>query len=81
VPILASDAIGNKDCVRHLCTGFLFKVNNKEAIKSAIQYGLAEPEKMKYYSAKWHKEVINNYSQTRVEKLINQKYMNLLKNE
>jgi glycosyltransferase involved in cell wall biosynthesis len=81
VPILASNAVGNRDCVRHLFTGFLFETKNKEAIKGAIKYALAEPERMKVYSQEWHSEVVNNYSQSRIHHLLHQKYMKLLKNE
>lgn len=80
IPILASDVIGNRDCVQHLETGYLFKSKSSKSIQEAMQFAIDNPVKMKQFSEKWHKIIIANFEQTKVQELYYKEYINLLEN-
>ncbi|WP_287600196.1 glycosyltransferase family 4 protein [Thiothrix sp.] len=79
-PILASDVIGNRDCVQHLETGYLFKSKDSKSIQEAMQFAIDNPAKMKQFSENWHKMVIEKFEQKKVQGFYYDKYINLLEN-
>ncbi len=46
IPVLASEACGNSDVIRHHETGFLCNLTTPESIATALQMALSEPERL-----------------------------------
>lgn len=79
-PILASDVIGNRDCVQHFETGYLFKSKESKSIQEAMQFAIDNPKKMRKFSENWHKIIIEKFEQKKVQGFYYKKYIDLLEN-
>lgn len=78
IPILASDVVGNRDCIQHLVTGYMFKSKNSGSIQDAITFATSNPSKMKLFADNWYNIVAREFDQQVVHKKYLEKYILLL---
>lgn len=79
IPILASDVVGNRDCVQHLLTGYLFKSKDPKSIQEAIRFAASNPTVMKQFADNWYNIVVEDFEQKKVQEQYLDKYIQLLK--
>lgn len=77
-PILAADVVGNRDCIQHQITGYLFPKQNATAIENALQFALEHPTDMQHYAQTWYQQIITRFERKQVQQYYYEKYCELL---
>ncbi len=77
-PLLVSDVVGNRDCVQHLETGYLFEAKSSSEIQKAVNFAMRNPDVLKTCASNWKKIIIEHYERTKVQTAYYKKYCELL---
>lgn len=78
LPILAADVVGNRDCIQHQQTGYLFTARQAPAIEAAIQFALDHPTLMQQYAHHWLTKITTQFNRPCVQQAYYEQYTQLL---